>query len=347
MKSKIVETDCRRTIIAKSSWPKKELADFHLDALLFCEFACRYCSSNSLPHLNFKLPEIRKIVLEETGEVFDPHNAGHIVVAYREIVAALDKELSQKRRKPGAEKTLVYSQLTDGFSPVLVKTGTARRILELLVEKTQYRIRILTKNAIVGKPEWVDFFAEHAERFVVGLSIGSLDGDFAQKMESRTSKPLSRIESLHKLQDAGVATFGMLCPVFPQILDTNELERLIDSVRPELCERVWAEPYNERHNWEHVRACYDEGSDMWDWMTRVFEEDDKALWSRYATDLYLRIHTKAIEEGWSDKLRYLLYEEEITTQDARAFAGLSGVLLQSKPDGSGKSRNGAFASLIA
>jgi hypothetical protein len=137
----------------------------------------------------------------------------------------------------------------------------------------------------------------------------------------------------------------MLCPVFPQALDTDELERLIDAIRPELCERVWAEPYNERHNWKHVRACYDEGSNMWEWMTRVFQDRDKAVWSRYATDLYVRIHSKAIAEGWSHKLRYLLYEDAITTQDAREFRGLDGVLLQTKPNDDGGSSNSAFAAL--
>jgi DNA repair photolyase len=345
MKSSVVEFETNKSIIAKSTWTKKLLADRHLEALLFCQYGCTYCSSNAGLHLRFKKKSIEKAVQKATGEAFDPHNAGHLVIAYSEIVKALDEELSRKRRKPGAGKTLVYSQLTDGFSPVLLTTGTARQILELLIEKTEYQIRVLTKNAIVGRPEWVQFFAKHADRFVVGLSIGTLDAAFAQKMEWLTSRPDSRIKALHDLQNAGVATFGMLCPVFPQILDTDELEHLIDEIRPELCEHVWAEPYNERHNWQHVRDCYEEGSAMWDWMTRVFEQGDKAVWSRYATDLYLRIHDKAVSQGWSDKLRYLLYEGDITAQDAREFSGMEGVLLQSKSDEDGRSRNKAFAAL--
>lgn len=345
MKTTVVEIEHRKNIIAKSSWTKKELADDHLEALLFCEFGCSYCSSNAGLHIRFWKDTIGKAVKQVTGQEFDSHNAGHMVIAYREIADALDEELSRKRRKPGVGKTLVFSELTDGFSPVLLKTGATHRILELLIEKTQYRIRVLTKNAIIGTPKWVNFFAEHANRFVVGLSIGTLDAEFARKMEWRTSRPNSRIKALHSLQDAGVTTFGMLCPVFPQTLDTDELERLIDAIRPELCERVWAEPYNERHNWEHVRACYDEGSSMWAWMTRVFQDRDKAVWSRYATDLYVRIHSKAVSEGWSDKLRYLLYEDAITAQDARKFRGLDGVLLQTKPNDDGGSSNLAFAVL--
>ena len=212
-----------------------------------------------------------------------------------------------------------------------------------MVKKTKFRIRVLTKNAIVGQPEWVEFFAEHPDRFVVGLSIGTLDSDFAKKMEWRTSLPSSRAKALRALQDAGVPTFGMLCPVFPQVIRTDELEKLLDSIRPELCEHVWAEPYNDRHNWEGVRDVYKDDAEMWDWMTKVYQNRDLATWSKYATDLYVRIHDKAVKDGWSDKLRYLLYEADITATDALSFGDLDGVLLQSKPEKGGKSKNPAFA----
>ncbi len=345
MKSMIIEMPPRKNIIAKSSWPKKKLADVHLEALLFCEFACKYCSSNAGLQLRFLNKTINEAVLAQTGEKFDSHRSAHLVIAYRQIVEALDKELSKNVRLPGPGKTLVYSQLTDGFSPVLLKTGTARKILDLLVEKSRYRIRILTKNAIVGNPEWVDFFARHKDRFVVGLSIGTLDANFSARMEQFTSQPDSRIRALHALQDAGVPTFGMLCPVFPQVLYTDELESLVDAIRPQQCEHVWAEPYNDRHNWKYVRACYEEGSDVWEWFTRVYEQRDSALWSHYATKLYARIRNKAKADRWSSKLRYLLYEEDITKQDARSFSGLEGALLQSKAGTDGKSRNPHIAKL--
>lgn len=342
MKMKVVEIERDKKIIQKSSWTKKELADYHLDALKFCEFGCSYCSSNSGPHLRFKKHSLNEAVEKVTGQHFDPHNARDLVITYKELVEALQNELSSHRRMHGAGQTLVYSQLTDGFSPVLLKTGTARRILELLITKTKYRIRVLTKNAIIGTPEWVDFFVEHADRFVVGLSIGTLDNEFAQRMEWRTSRPESRVKALHNLQDAGVPTFGMLCPVFPQVVDTDELERLIESVRPEQCEHVWTETYNDRTNWRHVRKCYEEGSAGWNSMTRVYGERDTAVWSRYATDLYVRIRDTAVRNGWTDKLRYLLYEDGITSEDAKAFRGLHGVLLQCKPNAEGQSPNSSF-----
>jgi DNA repair photolyase len=314
----------------------------HLDALLFCEFACVYCSSNSGLHLKFSKRTINAAVNAVTGKEFDPHNAAQIVIGYRDLVQRVDAELSDCRRKPGAGKTLVYSQLTDGFSPVLLKTGIARQLLDLILEKTEYRIRVLTKNAVVGQPEWLRYFSAHRERFVVGLSTGMLDDSACPELELRTSKSESRIKALHGLQDAGVPTFGMLCPVMPHV-SPDELDRLIDAIRPEKCEKIWAEPFNDRENWRKVRDCYGTTTRVGRWLTRVYEDDEKSSWSRYATDLYEQIYRKAEQGGWSAKLRYLLYESDISAEDAPRFQNLDVVLLQCVPDKSGRSRNPQFA----
>ena len=138
-----LEMEPPKTIIAKSSWPKKKLADVHVEAALLCEFGCQYCSSNAGLHLRFRKQTIGRVVQDATGKAFDPHHADDLAITFGKVVQALDEELTGKQVKPGAEKTLVYSQLTDGFSPMLVKTGVARQILELLLEKTQYRIRVV------------------------------------------------------------------------------------------------------------------------------------------------------------------------------------------------------------
>lgn len=345
MQLDIVQFPHRKAIIAPSSWPKKQLADVHVEALLLCQYKCRYCSSNSGRHLKTIRHEIEEAVHQVTGSSFDPHRADNLAISFDDVVQALESQLSQNCRKPGEGKTLVYSQLTDGFSPIVLRNGTTRRILELLVEKTKYRIRILTKNPIVGTSNWINFFASHPERFVVGLSIGTLNDKLGRRLEKGTPRPSSRISAMCALQDAGVPTFGMLCPMFPQVLQGDELEQLIKAIRPVRCENVWAEPYNNRQNWQHARECFEPQSYVWNWMSQVYGDADKALWSRYATDLYTRIRDTARHDAWIDRLRYLLYEDQITSADADQFSGLEGVLLQSKDTGQGISRNPRFAQL--
>jgi DNA repair photolyase len=234
--------------------------------------------------------------------------------------------------------------LSDGFSPTLVQQGITEAALRLLLERTSFRIRILTKNSIVGSDDWVGFFAAHPGRFVVGLSVGTLDDEWARRIEIGTSSPSSRLRAVASLQAAGVPTYGMLCPIFPDILAAADvLEQLVDSISPRLVETIWAEPYNDRVNWRVVRDGYSAGSYGYDWLTRVYERGERREWSRYASALYTRLRLKAESEGWLSKLKYLLYEHDIVVSDAPAFRGLEGVLLQSPQTEHGLSRNPAFA----
>ncbi|MBI4474713.1 MAG: hypothetical protein HY646_18725 [Acidobacteria bacterium] len=176
--------------------------------------------------------------------------------------------------------------------------------------------------------------------FVVGLSIGTLDDDWARSVEVGTSLPSARLRALRNLQQAGVPTYGMLCPVFPDVLEGGgNIEKLIEQIGPMQVEHIWAEPYNDRCNWFHVREGYLPETFGYTWLTQVFDQRQSGLWSKYAATLYLRLRQKSQREGWLHKLRYLLYEDEIVERDAAAFEGFHSVLLQSKPNGDGTSRN--------
>jgi DNA repair photolyase len=265
-----------------------------------------------------------------------------------DVLLRLEEQLSNEPKSWGQGQTLVFSMLTDGFSPQLVSDGTTKAAIMMVLDRTSFRIRVLTKNAVVGSKPWIDFFLKYPGRFVVGLSTGTLDNAWAKSVERKTSVPTARIRALNNLQDAGVPTFGMLCPVLPHVLDGNDLERLVDGIRPELVEHCWAEPYNDRSNWRNVsEACPAGGRDR-QFLIDVYEKGSNTTWSRYAVELYSRLRRKAEREGWMEKLRYLLYEDRIVAEDARTFCDLAGILLQSKPDkNTGKSRNAVIAALQA
>ena len=347
MKVNVVEAAARKQIVAPApGFKKKGLADAHVEAMLFCQFGCRYCSSNSGMGLKLRKRSNSEIVQKQLGREWNPHDASDIAISYENFVEELEKQLQRKRRRPGRGETLVYSMLTDGFSTVLVENGTTRAVLDLLLEHTDYRIRVLTKNAVVGQKRWVEYFATHRDRFVIGLSTGSLDPNVTKSLERGTSKPGKRIQGLRALQDADVPTFGMLCPVFPSAMETDELERLVDAIRPDRCEQVWSEVYNERHNWRSVRDAFGKRSSSYRWMTEVYEDGRMDQWSGYAVKLYQRLIAKARADGWADKLIYLLYEEHVTDSDAEAFAGLGCVSLQSRADKDSRfSRHSEFARL--
>ena len=340
MQNKIVKVDTIKIPIQPSpGFIKKELSTCKLDILALCGYGCRYCSSNNGTYLRTKRTEFRNLTGQQTGKRSLPSEDPSLMFIYPKILENLRIQLDKKNPDWGTGETLVFSMLTDGFSPLMVDRGVTEAALQMVLDRTSFRIRILTKNSIVGEDKWIEFFQRYPDRFVVGLSTGNLDDNWARTIEIGVPVPSKRLQALKNLQEAGVPTFGMLCPVFPHLLNDDSLERLVDQTNPKAVEQVWVEPFNDRDNWRIVRCSYPSTSQSYEWITDVYENGHKELWSRYATDLYLRIHTKAVNEGWSDKLKYLLYENLITEDDATRLGGLDGILLQSKPAENGCSKN--------
>lgn len=352
MKNLLVEVPSIRTpIMPAPGFAKKGLATYKLDLMALCGFGCSYCSSNWGNYLRTHREDFAALTEEQLGQRLYPDTSPDLAMLWPDVLTKLEAQVTQRRAKKGAPwgtgETLVFSMLTDGFSPVLVGNGTTEAALRLVLERTGFRIRVLTKNAVVGSDRWIRFFLDHPGRFVVGLSCGTMDDEWAAVVERGTSSPRARLAALRALQDAGVPTFGMLCPIFPDVAATgDDLRRLVDAIRPDRCETVWAEPFNDRANWENVRAGYSPESLGYRRLTAMYGSDDRVegrrQWSIYATWLYSLLRAKAEVDGWLPKLSYLLYEDGIIEADAKAFSGLVGVLLQSKPhDGEeGDPRNG-------
>ena len=246
-------------ITASPGFAKKGLSDFKLDLGGRCQFECAYCSSDGGYYMRINRKKFAKLTKEQTGQAMLPADSPELMLLWPEILDHLAAQLSRKSPDFGAGQTLVFSMLTDGFSPHWVGSGTTEKALRMVLEKTQFRIRVLTKNSVVGKPKWIKFFNLFPGRFVVGLSIGTHDDVWAKRVEQKTPPPSSRIAAMRALQDAGIPTYGMLCPVFPEVLEGDHLERLVQSLRPERLETVWAEPYNDRQNWKRLQDSVPSG----------------------------------------------------------------------------------------
>ena len=283
---------------ATPDFRKKGLSDFTLDANKLLQFDCDCCSTTlEHPFLSENWPT---------------------------IVEDLDRQLADKPHNWGAGQTLVYSELTEGFSPHLVKQGITNKCLRMVLDRTQFRIRILTKNGVVGASKWIEFFKKYPGRVIVGLSLV----DRWTKPLRGTSPKSSRLQALHRLQEAGVPTFGLLCPIFPDVLIGEQLDRLVDAAQPMVVEELWAEPFNDLAAWKEFYGL-----------------EHRHRLSRYSADLYVRLRDKADREGWLNKLHYILYDDQILSKDAGQFTGLVGVALQSEPGRDGRSANPAIAAL--
>lgn len=335
MKTKLVTIDSIKDPIKKSpGFHKKELADYKLDIMGLCGAGCTYCSSNEGNYLRINRARFAAATEAQLGERLLPATTPELSFRWGDFERRLDEQVRRFRptnTRWGTGQTLVFSQLTDAFSPWAVKDGLTRRTLEKVLAKTGFRIRVLTKFDYVGRAEWIDLFRAHPGRFVVGLSIGTLDDAWARRVEIGTSSPSARVRALRRLQDAGVPTYGMLCPIFPDALDGDGVERLVAAIRPERCETVWSEPYNDRDNWRAVADGYVKGARSWERIRSLFDGfDARPRWSRYATDLYARVHEALGAEA--HKHRYLLYQDTMTPTTREEMRGRQGVLFQSKED---------------
>lgn len=333
MKPIIVDIPSIKTPIMRSpGFEKKKLATHKLDIMGWCQASCAYCSSPAMSYLRINREPFADAAEAQTGRRLYPGKDPELTLRWSDYEARLDAQLAKwpKNRKImwGAGKVLMFSQLTDAFSPWAVAEGLTRRSLEKVLINTDFRIRVLTKFNTVGRPEWIDFFRAHPVRFVVGLSIGTLDDAWARKVEIGTSSPSARVKALHALQDAGVPTYGMLCPVFPDALDGDGVERLVAAIRPERCETVWSEAFNDRDNWRSVAAGYLHGTPAHDRMMSLFFGVDRVIrWTDYATDVYRRVHAALGSEA--HKHRYLLYQDTMTDRGRAAMQTAEGVLFQS------------------
>jgi len=346
MDCKIVTIPITKTLIKKApGFAKKQLADYKVDIVGLCGFGCRYCSSNTGNYLRIYRQQFAALTEEQLGDRLLPTERPELMFVYDDVVEHLRRELHGISRNWGTGKVLVFSMLTDAFSPFLVERGITEQALATLVESTGFTIRVLTKNAIVGSDAWIEFFLRHRDRFVVGLSCGTLDDDWARRVELGTSSPTERLAALRRLQDAGVRTFGMLCPVFPDALDQESLDELVSRTNPNACEDIWAEPFNDRQNWRVVRDGYQPGSAGYEWLTQAFERRRGGEWSAFATQLYVTMRLKAEAEGWLEKMKFMLYEKHVEPEHARSFCDLRGLLLKSPGDKSGLSKNQAFRTL--
>jgi len=81
---------------------------------------------------------------------------------------------------------------------------------------------------------------------VFGLSTGTLDDSVAKVIECGAPIPSLRLKALHWLQDNGFRTFGMICPMLPYEDPRQYAAQVMESIRAEKCEEVWAEPINLR-----------------------------------------------------------------------------------------------------
>jgi len=225
------------------------------------------------------------------------------------ILDVLKDTLDKKHWKALAQEHHVCftSSTVDPVPNAALVSETAAAMVYIL-QNTVWDIRVLSKS--VNLPLLAETVcqidASFKSRMIFGVSTGTLDDKLAKVLEAGTPLVSKRIKSLHKLQDNGFRTFGMICPSLPQVNFQKFSDDICAAIRVDKCEHVWAEPMNCRGaNFAKTHAAltaagFTKEATM---LAAVSGKGKGKAWDDYAWATF-QAHTKNVPAA---KLRFLHY----------------------------------------
>jgi DNA repair photolyase len=203
-----IRPDAARSIITRNQSSDIPF-DRSINPYRGCEHGCVYCFARPShafldlsPGLDF-----------ETRIFFKEHAA-----------VLLDKEL----RKPKYTcAPIALGVNTDCYQPAERDLKITRSILEVL-NAFNHPVSIITKSAGILRD--LDILTSMANRKLIHvmISVTTLDGDLACKMEPRAAAPERRLKTMKALNYAGVPTGVLASPMIPGLND-SELEAILQA----------------------------------------------------------------------------------------------------------------------
>jgi DNA repair photolyase len=271
-----------------------------------CCYSCSFCYVPA--QMKKQEPWLRKHGM--TGKFEE------VVIRRENAATILHNELlySKKGRELAHKSLVIYgSPLVDVAGNMDLVRETVE-ICKSILSETNWHIRLLSKSNLLPKvAEGLEGFCGSEGRIIYGVSTGTLDDKLARAFEQGTPLVSKRLESLHWLQDNGYRTFGMICPSIPHYNYMAFSREMMQAIRAEKCEHVWAEVMNVRGDSmkRTYKAMHDAG-----YIAEAKEIDrvtrHKDAWEEYARATFTA-HVSAIADRHAMtlqhiyKLRFLQY----------------------------------------
>jgi DNA repair photolyase len=200
--------DTSRSVLAENDSPDIDFR-FSLNPYRGCEHGCIYCYARpSHEYLSFSagLDFERRIMIKPDAPQL------------------LRRTFLSPRWQPQA---VALSGNTDCYQPVEQRLLLTRRCLGVFSEFVN-PVSVTTKSALVTRDiDLLCDLASHGAAHVM-LSITTLDGALARRMEPRAAQPERRLEAVHNLSAAGIPTGVLIAPVIPGLND-EEIPRILNA----------------------------------------------------------------------------------------------------------------------
>jgi DNA repair photolyase len=145
------------------------------------------------------------------------------LIAKRNIVEVLRAELGRKSYRPSH---IAIGTATDCYQPIERDLRLTRSVIELLRE-TRHPFALVTKSSAVERD--LDLIAPMAaDRLAaVYITVTTLDGDLARRLEPRAAAPRRRLRTIRALADAGVPVGVSVAPQIPFV--TEDMEQVLEA----------------------------------------------------------------------------------------------------------------------
>jgi DNA repair photolyase len=189
-----------------------------------CEFACKYCYAR----YTHEFMEMRDGVDFEQKIYVKQHAAN-----------LLRQEL--KRVKPGED--IAIGTATDPYQPAERRFEVTRAILEELIRHHGLQLGLITKGTLILRDLELLKEIGRNNRLFVSLTITTLDVELARILEPRAPRPDLRMETVRKLNQAGIVAGVSCSPVIPGITDTpRNLEAVVRGTAEAGGKHIFANP---------------------------------------------------------------------------------------------------------
>jgi DNA repair photolyase len=183
-----------KSIIISSNLPG---TDYVINPYTGCMHSCLYCYARYMKRFTGHI--------EPWGKFIDAKING--------------PDLIPERISKYTGKTILMSSVTDPYNPLERKYKLTRGILEKLVP-LQPDLAILTKSDLIMRD--IDLLVQFKSRSV-GITITTMDDTLRKEIEPYASPIQKRIETLHKLKEAGIRNYVLISPILPFFTDWKEI----------------------------------------------------------------------------------------------------------------------------
>jgi DNA repair photolyase len=189
-----------------------------------CEFGCKYCYAR----YTHEFMEMRDGIAFEQ-KIFVKQHAADL--------------LRQELRQVKSGEDIAIGTATDPYQPAERRYEVTRSILEEIARHDGLELGIVTKSNLVLRDIDVLQRVVRRNRLSVNVTVTTLNTELAKILEPRAPRPDLRMETVRKLNDAGIPAGVSCAPVLPGITDSpRDLEALVRATADAGGKHIFANP---------------------------------------------------------------------------------------------------------